>query len=108
MVGYILFVTVFYLSLSLSLIKQSAKTVFLVRLAGFMSSILCCIFVIGGKIPERNLVLFLVVITLACSSVAFLFVIRLPCLLVSRFAVAALLFATSVQVYVLAWSLICC
>ena len=70
---------------------------FFVGFAGFMSSILCCIFVIEGK-SERDLALF-VVITLAYSSVAFRFTIRLPCLLVqSRFAAAAFLFVTSVLV----------
>ena len=84
-VGHALFVgvAVFRLSLFWSLIKQAEKILylFLVEMAGLMCSIPCCIFLIRDK-SERDVALFHVVITIACSALTFLItvVMRLSCL----------------------------
>lgn len=74
----------------------SEDAMFLVGLAGFMSSIFCCICVIGGK-SERDLVLFYGDnFSVFFCSFSLYYKIALSAGVQSRFAAAALLFVTSV------------
>ena len=130
LVGGFVFVAVFAFEMSFfdlvfwgpkfnSFIRQSVKTLylFLIEMAGMTYSIPFCIFATGGE-SNKNMALFLEMVTLSCFSVAPLLATVHPCgcfaCRCAVQAVAALLFvatsddmfpSSSVGILILAWSL---